>query len=97
MSDSDIFLMSSNRLKVNKVIIIENVRFKHFCEKMWALLKWCVTKVAHCISTKLPNQCCDLGVKCQSHIYFNVSKVQKVNSVFILNVVGVHIKQNDSK
>ena len=68
-----------------------------FVKNMWALKKWCVTKVAHCISTKLPNQCYDLGVKCQSHIYLNVSKVQKVNSVFILYVVGVHIKQSDSK
>ena len=29
-------------------IIIENVRFQHFCEKMWALKMWCVTKVGHC-------------------------------------------------
>ena len=51
MSDSNkIISMLSNRLNVNKYIIIENVRFQHFCQKMWALKNWCVTKVAHCSS-----------------------------------------------
>ena len=41
--------MSSNRKNVNKKIIKKNVRSQHFCLKMRALEKWCVTKVAHCI------------------------------------------------
>ena len=45
--------MSSNRLNLNKKIIIESVRFQHFCEEMWALKKWCATKVAHCNSVLL--------------------------------------------
>ena len=49
MSDSDFISMSSNRKNVNKKIIKKNVRFKHFCLKMRALEKWCVTKVAHCM------------------------------------------------
>ena len=32
-----------------------NVQFQHFCQKMWALKKWCITKVAHCIGQELLN------------------------------------------
>ena len=49
MSDFDFVSMSSNRKNVNRLIFKKNVRFQHFCLKMWALEKWCVTKVAHCI------------------------------------------------
>ena len=44
MRDSDFLSMSSNRIFFKK-----NVRFQHFCLKMWAMEKWCVTKVAHCM------------------------------------------------
>ena len=41
---------------------LENVRFRLFCQKMWALKKWCVTKVVHCnyafvVSVLLPISC----------------------------------------
>ena len=78
MRDSnDFFSISSNRLNVNKQIIIENVRFQHFCQKMWALKKWCVTKVAHCIVNQCDSrtiQATQLKVHLRNHVQFSVSE-----------------------
>ena len=49
MSDSDFFSMSSNKKVPISIFLRKNVRFQHFCLKMRALEKLCVTKVAHCI------------------------------------------------
>ena len=60
MSDSDFFSMSSNRKDVNEKMNKKNVRFQHFCLKMRAREKRCVTKVAHCtawfVSDQVGNQ-----------------------------------------
>ena len=48
-SDSDIFYVNKQIKCQYKKIIIENVQFQDLCQKSWALKKWCVTKVAHCI------------------------------------------------
>ena len=58
MSDYEFFSMSSNRKNVNKKIFKKNIRFQLFSQKMRALEKWCVTKVAHCkaLILHLPEQ-----------------------------------------
>ena len=48
-----IFFDVIKQKNVNKYISKKSVRFQHFCLKMWALEKWCVTKVAHCIICQL--------------------------------------------
>ena len=51
MSDSEFFFDVIKQKLVNKYFFKKNVRFQHFCQKMRALEKWCVTKVAHCKPT----------------------------------------------
>ena len=51
------FFVSSNRLNVGNENIEKNVWLHHFCLKKWALDRWCVTKVAHCIILIQSNKC----------------------------------------
>ena len=53
MSDSDNFFRchQTDKMSINKLSqrMLDPIIF---CEKMWALKKWCVTKVAHCTTKK---------------------------------------------
>ena len=50
MSDSELFSMchQTDKMSISK-LFLKNIRLQHFCLKMQAVEKWCVTKVAHCI------------------------------------------------
>ena len=48
MNDSDFFRCHQTEKMSIRKLLRKNVRFKHFCQKMRALEKWCATKVAHC-------------------------------------------------
>ena len=44
-------------------MIIENVSLQHFCQKMWALKRWCLTKVAHCSESFVKYFGCEMQEK----------------------------------
>ena len=55
MSDSEYNFDVNKQIKCQKVKYHRECWIPAFCQKIWALKKLCVTKVAHCISDAQKN------------------------------------------
>ena len=49
MSDSEYIVNVNKQIKCQLVNYHRECLIPAFCQNIWALKKWCVTKVAHCI------------------------------------------------